>query len=307
MKNNILLSNGVSMPHIGLGTYPMMGQQLTDAIINGYNVGYRLIDTADNYYNENDLGDSLGILYSKTEAKREDMFLVSKISDELYHPNEIGGGLNKGLYFWKNSPIMQNPNAVHDIVTKKIDDTLRYLRTDYLDLYLIHWPYPDFFPEIWYEMEQIYKKGKVRAIGVCNCRERHFEKLKHSCEIFPMVNQFETSPINTKVSLIEYCDQHDVRIMVYSPLMSLKRKEMTAYQDLLVELSKKYNVSTSQIVLRFDIQRGLIPIPKSANQERLKSNITVYDFSLSIEEMNMLLGMNVNFQYLPESRSCPGI
>ncbi|MBR2261333.1 MAG: aldo/keto reductase [Paludibacteraceae bacterium] len=307
MTEFLKLSNGVVIPHVGLGTYPMKGEELCHAVINAYNAGYRLIDTADNYYNESDLGNSLQILYAKTDAQRKDLFLVSKVSDELYPTNSIGGGQNKGKYFWKNSPIMQQDNAVHNVVRKKIEDTLNFLKTDYLDLYLMHWPYPDFFSEIWYELEQIYKEGLVRAIGVCNCRERHFEKLKQTCEILPMVNQFETSPINTRENTVKYCNENGIKVMVYSPLMSLKRIEKREYQEYLKILSQKYKKNTAQIVLRFDIQRGLIPIPKSSHQERLMTNISVFDFVLDSSEMDMLYGFNENYQYLPESKSCPGL
>ena len=307
MNTATCLSNGIEIPHIGLGTYPMMGKQLTDAVVNAYQVGYRLIDTADNYYNEKDLGESLEQLYAQTDASRKDLFLVSKVSDELYHPNAVGGGLNKGIYFWKNSPVMQQSDSVHKVVRKKIEDSLKYLRTDYLDLYLIHWPYPDFFSEIWFEMEQIYKEGLVRSIGVCNCRERHLEKLKTSCEIMPMVNQFETSPINIRQNTVEYCNTHNIKIMVYSPLMSLKRIEKENYQKKLRELAAKYGKSIAQIVLRFDIQRGLIPIPKSSHMGRLKNNISIFDFELSKLEMNSLFACNEDYQYLPESKSCPGL
>lgn len=307
MKDTIILSNGVEMPHLGLGTFPMMGQQLTDSLVSAYEVGYRLVDTADNYYNEEDLGYSLQFLYKNKGVKREEMFLVSKVSDELYHPHQPGGGLNKGLYFWKNSPVMQEPDAVHKVVNKKIDDTLRLLQTDYLDLYLMHWPYPDYFAEIWYEMEEIYKSGKVRAIGVCNCRERHFEKLKQTCRILPMVNQFETSPLNTKAPIVDYCNANDIKVMVYSPLMSLRMKHMTGYQEYLKLLAQKYSKNAAQINLRFDVQRGLIPIPKSSNPARLKSNISVFDFELTTEEMKTLSSFNVDLQTLPESRSCPGL
>lgn len=307
MNNTVTLSNGVEMPHLGLGTYPMKGEELTDAVLNAYRAGYRLIDTADNYYNEQDLGESLRVLYDRTEATREEMFLVSKVSDELYEPGTLGGGLNKGKYFWKSSPVMQQPDAVRQVVRMKIDETLQNLKTDYLDLYLMHWPYPDFFEEIWYEMEQVYQDGKVRAVGVCNCRERHIEKLRKSCKVLPMVNQFETSPINTKTSLVDYCDNHDVKVMVYSPLMSLRRKEMKTYQAYIATLAEKYRRNTAQINLRFDIQRGLIPIPKSSHVERLKANIAVFDFSLSREEMEKLFSFNVDFQTLPESKACPGL
>ena len=307
MDNSLILSNGVVIPQIGLGTYPMMGEQLTSAVLNAYHAGYRLIDTADNYYNEKDLGDSLKVLFSQTEATRQDMFLVSKVSDELYHPCSIGGGRNKGKYFWKNSPIMQQPNSVHDVVRKKIEDSLNNLQTDYLDLYLMHWPYPDFFAEIWYEMEQLYKEGLVKAIGVCNCRERHFEKIKESCSIMPMVNQFETSPINTKEKIVDYCDRNNIKIMVYSPLMSLKRKEMGEYQTVLNNIASNHGCNIAQIILRFDVQRGLIPIPKSSNPERLQTNISIFDFELTKQEMQLLYASNIDYQYLPESRSCPGL
>lgn len=305
--NNIKLSNGVEMPHIGLGTYPMKGVELTSVVINAFHAGYRLIDTADNYYNERDLGESLYTLYAQTEAKREDIFLVSKVSDELYEPGTLGGGMNMGKYFWKTSPLMQKPHAVRQVIRMKIDETLGNLKTDYLDLYLMHWPYPDFFEEIWYEMEQLYKEGKVRAIGVCNCRERHFERLKKTCQVFPMVNQFETSPINTKYSLINYCEKNQVKVMVYSPLMSLRVNTIATYQQYLKTLAQKYDCGVAQIILHFDVQRGLIPIPKSSQEERLKSNISIFDFELTSDEMNKLLSFNTDYQTLPESRSCPGL
>lgn len=306
METDLMLSNGVPIPHIGLGTYPMRGQLLSDTLLTAYDCGYRLIDTADNYYNEEDLGESLQALYKNTDAKRTDLFLVSKVSDELYHPDSVGGGANKGIYFWKNSPIMQRPNAVHDVVNMKIEKTLKFLHTDYLDLYLMHWPYPDFFEEIWYEMEQLYRAGKVNAIGVCNCRERHLKKLV-DCDIKPMVNQLETSPLNTKNSIIEYCDANKIKVMVYSPLMSLRHLEQIEYQKYIGILADKYNCSKAQINLRFDIQRGLIPIPKSSKYNRLKKNISVFDFCLTNDEMRNLFAFNVDLQTLPESKSCPGL
>lgn len=300
------LSNGVVIPGIGLGTYPMTGDVLTSSIYNAYLSGYRLIDTADNYYNEGDLGVSLESLYKSTDAQRKDLFLVSKISDELYKPGTLGGGTNKGIYFWKNSPLMQGEHAVKKIVRQKIQNSLSLIKTDYLDLLLMHWPYPDFFEEIWYEMENVYNEGLVRAIGVCNCRERHLQKLKNA-RIFPMVNQFESSPINTKVGLIDYCRKNNVQVMTYSPLMSLRLGKSSAYYDYLKILAQKYGKTVSQIVLRYNIEMGLIPIPKSSNKERLEMNIDIFDFKLENEELVKLISFNENKQYLPESKSCPGL
>lgn len=300
------LSNGVVIPGIGLGTYPMKGSVLTTAVYNAYLSGYRLIDTADNYYNEDDLGYSLENLYKSTDAQRKDLFLISKISDELYKPGTLGGGTNKGIYFWKISPLMQGEHAVKKIIRQKVQNSLSLIKTDYLDLLLMHWPYPDFFEEIWYEMENVYNEGLVRSIGVCNCRERHLQKLKNA-RVFPMVNQFESSPINTKVGLIDYCKENNVQVMTYSPLMSLRLEKSNAYYDYLKILAKKYDKTVSQIVLRYNIEMGLIPIPKSSNKERLQMNIDIFDFKLENAELLKLISFNENKQYLPESKSCPGL
>ena len=305
--DKLTLSNGVKIPQLGLGTYPMYGETLTKSVISAYEAGFRLIDTADNYYNEKDLGESLTQLYTKTSATREELFIVTKLSDELYPAGTIGGGANRGIYFWKNSPLMQTPNAIKEVIEQKLSNSLKWLKTDYIDALLMHWPYPDYFEEIWFEMEKLYKKGVVRSIGVCNCRERHFEKLKVSSEIFPMINQFETSPLNTKASLLKYCDEHNVKVMIYSPLKSLQRKEQQEYQEFIGKLSEKYGKNPAQIILRFDIQRGMIPIPKSSNATRLQSNIDLFDFCLTEEEMKQFMGFNIDLAYMPESRSCPGI
>lgn len=300
------MSNGLVMPTIGLGTYPMKGKELSDAVCHAYRAGYRLFDTADNYYNEEDLGMALENLYDSTGATRKDVFIVSKVSDELYEPGTLGGGSNMGKYFWKNSPEMQGKDAVRRVVRMRLEDSLSKLKTDYLDLWLMHWPYPDFFEEIWTEMEEVYREGKVKAIGVCNCRIRHFERLKKVASVFPMVNQYETSPLNTKEADTEYCNRNNIKVMIYSPLKNLNFK-VKEYRDVLDGLSAKYGKSNSQILLRFDVQRGMIPIPKSANPNRLKSNIDIFDFSLTAEEMDVLMSCNRNLMYMPESRSCPGL
>ena len=122
-----------------------------------------------------------------------------------------------------------------------------------------------------------------------------------------MINQFETSPINTKSSLVKYCDIHNVKVMIYSPLMSLRRTFLNEYIVYLKELGDKYGKNPSQIILRFDIQRGLIPIPKSSNANRLQSNINLFDFLLTSSEMKKLNSFNMDLAYMPESRSCPGL
>lgn len=303
---NITLNNGVEMPHIGLGTYPLFGENLTQVVTSAYDCGYRLIDTADNYYNEEDLGNALTSLYKKKGNVRKELFLVTKISDELYKQGDCTPGMNKGIYFWKNSPFMQSSSACHNVIQKKIRNSLQYLKTDYIDLLLMHRPYPDFFEEIWYEMEILYKAGLVRAIGVCNCYERHLDKLTKSSSTIPVVNQIEVSPLNTKQDVINYYNDKGVKTMVYSPLQSLKFSNQKKYQQHLCDLAQKHSKNVGQILLRFNIQRGLIPIPKSTNISRLASNIDIFDFSLSNQEMRELMAFNIDYQYLPESKGCPG-
>ncbi len=304
--NKMILNNGVVIPSIGLGTYPLFGSQLSQIVLTAYDCGYRLFDTADNYYNEEDLGNSFSNLYHKRGNIREKLFIVTKISDELYRQNEITPGMNKGIYFWKNSPYMRSNHACHDIVTKKIETSLRFLKTDYIDLLLMHRPYPDFFEEIWYEMEQAYKAGKVRAIGLCNSYERHLDKLLKSGTVVPMVNQIETSPLNTKKVLIDYYTSKKVQMMVYSPLQTLKCKKEIEFLQYLEKISCKYGKNIGQVLLRYHIQRNLIPIPKSTNVNRLQSNIAVFDFCMTDTEIEELSSFNIDYQYLPESKGCPG-
>lgn len=305
--NSVILSNGVEMPNIGLGTFPLYGDVLTNTLYEAYKIGYRLVDTADNYHNEIDLGESLDYLYSHSSATRKDMFLVSKISDDLYPQGTIDAGNNMGKYFWKSSSYMQEEQAVKKVITHKIEESLTSLHTDYLDLWLMHWPYPDYFEEIWYEMEQVYKQGKVRAIGLCNSRERHFDKLKKCCTVFPHVNQVETSPLNAKENLLECCSNNNVRCMVYSPLKSLSFHINGTYDKYVDHLAAKYNKTKEQIVLKFHIQRGTVPIPKSTHASRLIANYNIFDFEISNQEMNILLSFNMDYQYMAESMRCPGL
>lgn len=301
----VTLSNGVKMPRMGFGTYPLYKDALTTAVCNAYEAGFRMFDTSDNYYNEEDLGNSLSEVYTQYGVKREGLFLITKLSDELYPVGVPGAGANRGIYFWKNSPMMQAPTAVHDVIMRKVEHSLKALRTDYIDLLLMHRPYPDFFSEIWKEMICIYRQGIVKAIGVCSCYERHLEKLSLNSDVYPMVNQIELSPLNTKEELVEYSNKNNIATMVYSPLMTL-RVENVQYQNLLSELAQKYGCSKARILLRFYLQLGLVPIPKSAKLDRCRDNISAMDFALDDIDVARLLSCNCDYQTLPESKGCPG-
>ena len=296
MNRKRVLSNGVEMPYIGMGTYPLQGEAMTNAVIAATKVGYRAFDTAHAYGNEESLGAALQEAYRVNGLKRADVFITSKVGENL------DCGIPDGELFYASFPNEQKD--IKNIVTRQLDETLVNLQTDYLDLLLIHWPHPDYFIEVWKRLEDEYRIGRVRAIGVSNCSERHIKKLIDAGQIYPMVNQFELNPLNTRKKLILYCKQQGIQVEAYSPLsvMNLKLIEST----ILKLLSQKYNRSVPQIILHWHVQQGVIPIPKSGNPVRLRENINIFDFEFRNEEMEEIDSLNENFKNLVESKYCPG-
>src|SRR6266581_6996656 len=249
------LSNGVKMPSIGMGTYPLQDEAMVKASIAATKCGYRAFDTAHAYGNEASVGNALQEVYRVNGLKRTDVFIISKIGEALDH------GMPDGKLFYASAPNEQKD--IKGIVSKQLNKTLKDLKTDYLDLLLIHWPHPDYFVEVWNALEGEYHAGKVRAIGVSNCRERHIKKLIDAGSMCPMVNQCELHPLHTRKGLITYCQQLDIQVVAYSPLLVMDQKLMG--NPVFKILSQKYNKSIPQIILRWDIQQGVIPIPKSGN------------------------------------------
>lgn len=290
------LSNGVEMPYIGMGTYPLKDEALTKAIIAATNCGYRAFDTAKAYGNEESLGNALQEAYCVNHLDRSDVFITSKIGENLHH------GIPDCKLFYATYP--NETRDIVGIVSNQLNQTLKNLQTDYLDLLLIHWPFPDYFLEIWKAMEDEYRSGRVRAIGVSNCRERHILKIINAGYIVPMVNQFELNPSNTKKSLIDFCHKQGIQVQAYSPLSVMNQKLVNA--PILKLLADKYNKSIPQIILRWHIEQGVMPIPKSGNPIRLQENIDILDFELTNEDMNGIDLLNENYTTLVESRYCPG-
>jgi len=290
------LSNNLEIPSIGMGTYPLKGEALNKAIVAATSCGYRAFDTAKAYGNELSLGNALQEAYRINHLKRSDLFLTSKIGENLDH------GIPDGKLFYATYP--NEKRDISGIVSNQLDEVLKNLRTDYLDLLLIHWPFPDYFVEIWKAMEREYRTGRVKAIGVSNFRERHIQKIIDSGTIVPMVNQFELHPLNTKKTLIDYCQKHNIQVQAYSPLAVMNKKLMNA--PILDLLSQKYKKSIPQIILRWNIQQGVIPIPKSGNPVRLQENINIFDFEITDEDMIGIDLLNENYASIVESRYCPG-
>lgn len=249
----MLLSNGVKIPSIGFGTYKSGDDEETAKIIkNALNLGYKMIDTASFYNNEVGIGNGI----KESDIDRKDIFIVTKL--------------------W-------NDDHGYDKTIEAFNKSLNNLQVDYIDLYLIHWP-NKLNAETWRAFEHLYETGKVKAIGVCNFKVEHLEELKKTAKIMPMVNQVEIHPFSTKNNIINYCKDNNIKVVAWSPIS----RGRVLSNDLMIDLSQKYKKSIVQIVLRWHMQKGVIPIPKSSNENRIKENIDIFDFEISSEDMKAI-------------------
>ena len=249
----MLLSNGVKIPSIGFGTYKSGDDEETAKIIkNALNLGYKMIDTASFYNNEVGIGNGI----KESDIDRKDIFIVTKL--------------------W-------NDDHGYDNTIEAINKSLNNLQVDYIDLYLIHWP-NKLNAETWRAFEHLYETGKVKAIGVCNFKVEHLEELKKTAKIMPMVNQVEIHPFSTKNNIINYCKDNNIKVVAWSPIS----RGRVLSNELMIDLSQKYKKSIVQIVLRWHMQKGVIPIPKSSNENRIKENIDIFDFEISSEDMKAI-------------------
>ena len=238
----ITLSNGVKMPTLGYGVFLVSPDECERCVSDALSVGYRLIDTAQAYQNEEGVGNA----WRKSGIKREDLFLVTKV--------------------WIS-------NAGEEKAAKSIDESLRKLQTEYIDLLLIHQAYGDVFGT-WRAMEKAYREGKVRAIGVSNFQAGRFFDFAHYVELKPMVNQLECNTL-----------------MAWYPLGG-QGTDGIVKSELLASIGAKYNKTAAQVALRWLTQRGIVAIPKSSHKERMAQNIDIFDFSLSEDDMAQIAKMN---------------
>lgn len=274
------LYNGVEIPELGLGSsiIPTSGGWKNKVVANKQKKLYQyamahkcyLFDTSSAYGdNEKVLGDVIA-----KSKKRESMFLMVKISNREQRTSNI---------------------------QKAFDDALAKLNTDYIDLLLLHWPQTGTFVSSWKQMADIYKAGKVRAIGVSNFHEHHLEALAEDSDIVPMVNQIEVHPLFTQKPLIEYCNQRGIQVISYSPLGRMH--DVLIKSKPLRELSKKYHKTVPQIILRWNIQLGLIPIPRTLNPEHFDEYMNIFDFMLTDEELKQIdsINENIRLRYNPDT------
>ena len=292
-------ASGKTFPFVGLGTFPLQGQRMTDIIKEAIKIGYRLFDTSDDYRGEAGIGKAIKEMNSSDICKREDLFLQTKISANASFDDDP----LMGLFFNKYSSFMKR-HSVEEIVFEKVENSLRLLNTDYIDSLLIHLPYSDYYAQIWEAMIKLQKQGKIRYLGVSNFHERHIETISLS-GVVPTINEIYISPIGTKQEQVDYNQSRDILLMTYSPLMDLAKNRIPL--ERILPLVEKYHKTPSQIILRWNIERGCLPLPKTSKVERLVENFNIFDFTLTDEDVKSISSLNSNYQYLPESKICPGI
>ena len=291
--------DGIEIFPMGLCTYPFQGEDMCRLVENAVSVGYRLFDTADDYRGETGIGMAVERLTKSGRIKRENLFLQTKISaDASYNDEPLAG-----VYFNKYSPFMQR-HSVAELVREKVHISLREMRTEYLDSLLIHLPYEDYFPDIWEAMIRLKEEGKIRYLGVSNFHPRHIEQLPKEAK--PDINEIYISPIGTKETQVEYAGKEDILLMTYSPLMDVAAQRIKA-EGAIKGIMQKYGKTLAQIVLRWNVDRGCIPLPRTKNPMRLKENFSIFDFQLTADEIETISSMNRAYQYMAESTICPGI
>ncbi|MGX4668208.1 aldo/keto reductase [Cerasibacillus sp. JNUCC 74] len=256
----ITLNNGLKMPQLGFGVWQVPNEEATTAVEKAIEVGYRSIDTAKIYENEQGVGKAI----ANSNVPREELFITTKV--------------------W-------NTDQGYENTLQAYEESLEKLGLTYVDLYLIHWPTPEYdqYVETYQALEKLYKDGRVRAIGVCNFNVEHLERIIGECEIVPVVNQVECHPYLQQNELKDFCDQHHIYLEAWSPLMQGGK----VLQDpVITKIAEKYRRTPAQVVLRWHLQSNHIVIPKSVTPSRMEQNFAVFDFELTPEDMEAIKALD---------------
>ncbi|RHW38082.1 aldo/keto reductase [Neobacillus notoginsengisoli] len=270
LQDTVELHNGVKMPWFGLGVFKVQeGDEVVQSVKAAIKNGYRSIDTAAVYKNEEGVGQGLRQALKETGLKREDLFITSKV--------------------W-------NSDQGYDSTLKAYEESLQKLGLEYLDLYLIHWPVKGKYKETWRALETLYKEGRVRAIGVSNFHVHHLKDVLEDAEIKPMVNQVEYHPRLTQTELRAFCREQGIQLEAWSPLA----QGQLLNDETLKKIAAQYNKSVAQVILRWDLQNEVITIPKSINEHRIIENADIFDFELTTEDMEKISGLNEDSRVGPD-------
>jgi diketogulonate reductase-like aldo/keto reductase len=265
LTDTYTLSNGVEIPCIGFGTWQTPdGEVAVSSVLSALEAGYRHIDTAQGYGNE----ESVGIAVKKSGIKREEIFITSKLA---------------------------NSDHGYEKTMAAFEGTMKRLDMDYLDLYLIHWPNPIAFRDNWQEanagtwkaFEELYKAKRIRAIGISNFHPHHIEELMKTATIAPMVNQIRLCPGDTQDEVVDYCRAHNILLEAYSPFGVGKLFEVPEMKA----LAEKYGKTIAQIAIRWSLQRGYLPLPKSVTPARIRENVDVFDFELEESDVELIANL----------------
>ncbi|RAL22100.1 aldo/keto reductase [Thermoflavimicrobium daqui] len=270
LQDTTTLHNGVKMPWLGIGVFKVEeGPVLVNAVKAAIKHGYRSVDTAAIYENEEGVGKGIQEGLEEAGISREELFVTSKV--------------------W-------NADLRYESTIAAYETSLKKLGLEYLDLYLIHWPVEGKYKDAWRALETLYKEGRVKAIGVSNFQIHHLEELMKDAEIKPMVNQVERHPRLTQKELQSFCQNNDIQLEAWSPLM----QGQLLSNEVLQEIADKHNKSVAQIILRWHLQHGVVIIPKSTKEHRIVENANVFDFELTKEEMQIIDDLNQNYRVGPD-------
>lgn len=267
LQSTVVLNNGVHMPQFGLGVYLVKeGDEVLRSVKSAIKYGYRSIDTAAAYRNEEGVGQAVREAIQENGLRREDLFITSKV--------------------W-------NDEQGYESTLKAFDNSMQRLGLDYLDLYLVHWPITGKYKDTWRALEEIYQAGKVRAIGVSNFQIYHLEDLLEDAKVTPTVNQVELHPYLTQKPLLDYCSKKGIQLEAWSPL-----GQGNILNDETIErIATKYSKTPAQVILRWDLQVGLVTIPKSIQEHRIIENANIFDFELTTEEIIEIDGLNKDHRF----------
>ncbi|CAM4023172.1 aldo/keto reductase [Alkalicoccus chagannorensis] len=253
---HVTLNNGVTMPQLGFGVWQVEDHEAVKAVKEAVRVGYRSIDTAMIYKNET----GVGLALKDVEVPREDLFITTKV--------------------W-------NSDQGYDNTLRAFDESMERLGLDYVDLYLIHWPTPEYddYVDTYKAMEKLYHDGRVKAIGVCNFDIDHLQRLLDECDVKPVLNQVECHPFLAQNELKTFCREHDIFVEAWSPLM---QGGEVLNHPVVQGIAGDHNKTGAQVILRWHLQHDTIVIPKSVTPERIQENLDVFDFELSDDEMEII-------------------